>query len=47
MVLQSDSYAQLAIMGFLSFLVLGFVPFIGIVIAESVYRLSKILQLTE
>lgn len=37
----SDSGVQFAIMGFFSFLVIGFVPFIGIVIAESVHRLAK------
>jgi len=37
----SDSGVQLGIMGFFSFLAMGFVPFIGIIIAESVHRLSK------
>jgi hypothetical protein len=37
----SDSSVQLGMMGFSSFLVMGFVPFIGIIIAESVQRLSK------
>lgn len=32
---------QFAMMGFFSFLVMGFCPFIGIIIAESLLRLSK------
>jgi len=37
----SDSSVQLGMMGFSSFLVIGFVPFIGIIIAESMHRLFK------
>ena len=37
----SSSSVQFAMMGFLSFLVVGFCPFIGIIIAESLHRLSK------
>jgi len=37
----SGSSVQFAMMGFLSFLVMGFCPFIGIIIAESLHRLSK------
>jgi hypothetical protein len=37
----SGSSVQLGMMGVSSFLVMGFVPFIGIIIAESVHRLSK------
>jgi len=38
---RSGSSVQLGMMGFSSFLVMGFAPFIGIIIAESVHRLSK------
>ena len=37
----SGNGVQLGMMGFSSFLVMGFVPFIGIITAESVHRLSK------
>jgi len=37
----SGNSVQFAVMGFLSFLAMGFCPFIGIIIAESLYRLSK------
>ena len=37
----SGSYVQLGMMGFSSFLIMGFVPFTGVIIAESVHRLSK------
>ena len=37
----SDSNAQFAMMGFLSFLAMSFCPFIGITIAESLHRLTR------
>ena len=37
----SGSSVQFAMMGFLSFLAMGFCPFIGITIAESLHRLTK------
>lgn len=37
----SDGSVQLAMMGFLSFLAIGFCPFAGIIISESLHRLMK------
>jgi len=37
----SENYAQISMMGFSSFLIMGGFPVVGVVIAESVYRLSK------
>lgn len=37
----SDTGVQFAMMGFSSFLVMGFLPFVGVLIAESVHRLFK------
>jgi hypothetical protein len=37
----SDRQVQVGMMGGTSFLILGFLPFIGVIITESLYRLSK------